>query len=337
MTVSAAIYGLAGLQLTAMERAFFRDADPWGFILFKRNCETPEQTRALVCDLRDAVGRTDAPVLIDQEGGRVARLKPPHWRAAPPAGVFGQLYTRDRARAHEATRLNASLLAAELAALGITVDCLPVLDLPAPGAHDIIGDRAFGTTVEVISDLGRVACEALMAGGVLPVIKHMPGHGRARADSHLALPVVTTPKAELEATDFAPFKALADMPLAMSAHVVFSAIDPNAPATTSLVVIDDIIRGTIGFDGLLMTDDLSMKALSDSFGARARAALAAGCDMLLHCNGESSEMTAIAAAAPALTGKSAQRARAALARIGTPAPVAVAEMTARVDELLREV
>ncbi len=335
MTASAAIYGLSGTTLSAGERAFFRDANPWGFILFARNCETPQQVSALVTSLRDTVGRGDAAVLIDQEGGRVARLKPPHWRAPPPAAVFGRAFSREPALAREAVRLNARLIADELAALGINVDCLPVLDLPVSGAHDIIGDRAFGAEVEMIADLGRAACEGLLDGGVLPVIKHIPGHGRAGADSHLALPVVNSPRAELEGTDFAPFKALRDMPLAMTAHVVYSDIDSQHPATTSPKIVGDVIRGTIGYDGLLMTDDLSMKALSGNFASRVKASLAAGCDLVLHCNGERTEMEAIAAEAPQLAGRAAERARAALARLKAPQAIVVADARARLDDFLR--
>lgn len=335
MAVSAAIYGLCGEALTADERAFFRDADPWGFILFQRNCAGPDQIRALVDDLRALSGRADTPVLIDQEGGRVQRLKPPLWRAAPPASDFGGLNARNPAAAREALALNVGLIAAELAALGINVDCLPVLDVPQEGSHDIIGDRAYAKDAAIVATLGRAACEALMAGGVLPVIKHIPGHGRALADSHLDLPVVDAPRAALEAVDFAPFRALRDMPLAMTAHVVYSAIDAENCATVSPTVITDIIRGQIGFDGLLMSDDLSMKALKGGFEERTRASLAAGCDVVLHCNGDMGEMMAIAGAAPPLSGVAAVRAEAALARLKTPQAFDVAAAGARLDVLMR--
>jgi beta-N-acetylhexosaminidase len=328
----AAIYGCGSLTLTADERAFFRDAEPWGFILFQRNCESPEQIRGLIASLRDCVGWA-APVLIDQEGGRVQRLKPPRWRAAPPSAVFGALHAKDRALARDSVRLNTRLIAAELSSLGITVDCLPVLDVPAEGAHDIIGDRAYAREPGLVAELARIACEALMEGGVLPVIKHMPGHGRARADSHLALPVVDAPREALEAVDFQPFRALRDMPLGMTAHVVYSALDPEHPATTSPHVIE-IIREEIGFDGLLMTDDLSMKALAGPFGRRAKDALHAGCDLVLHCNGDRAEMEAIAAEAPLLAGASAVRAEAALARLHPARPFDVADATARLSSMI---
>jgi beta-N-acetylhexosaminidase len=309
MTLSPTIFGCAGKELGAAERGFFASANPLGFILFARNCETPDQIRALVADLRASVGREDAPVLIDQEGGRVARLKPPQWRAAPPAERFGALAERNRAAGLEAARINSHLIGRELAALGIDVDCAPVLDLRLPGAHDIIGDRAFGTTPQRVAELGRAACEGLLAAGVLPVIKHIPGHGRALADSHLELPVVRTSRTELEATDFEPFRRLADMPWAMTAHLVYTAIDPDRPATLSPKVIAEIIRGHIGFDGLLLCDDLSMKALKGDLGDLARQALAAGCDIVLHCNGQMEEMTRIAAAAGTISAEAERRFR----------------------------
>ena len=330
MTVSACILGCGSTVLSPQERAFFREVRPWGFILFKRNVESPDQVRALVDALRDCVGRADAPVLIDQEGGRVQRLGPPHWNRYPPGRAYGALGGNDPLLRREIARLGARLLAHDLAALGINVDCVPVLDVPSPGAHDIIGDRAYGQTVEEVAYLGRAAAEGLIAGGVLPVIKHMPGHGRAGADSHMALPVVEASRADLEARDFAPFRVLSDMPLGMSAHVVYAAIDPKRPATTSKTVIRDVIRGAIGFEGLLMTDDLSMKALSGDFRQRARAALAAGCDVLLHCNGDMTEMQAVVSGSRPLSGRSAQRARAALGRIARVAePLDVAEARAR--------
>jgi beta-N-acetylhexosaminidase len=334
VSASAAIYGCAGLTLLAEERDFFREARPWGFILFQRNCDTPEQIRALTDALRHTVGRADAPVLIDQEGGRVQRLKPPRWRAAPPGAVFGALYDKDPARARESLKLNCRLIAAELHGLGVNVDCLPVLDVPEPGAHDVIGDRAYASEPRIIAELGRVACEGLMEGGVLPVIKHIPGHGRAKADSHHDLPIVDAPRAALEVTDFLPFKLLRDMPLAMTAHVVYSAIDPDRCATLSPVVIAEIIRGQIGFDGLLMSDDLSMKALAGGFGERTRGALSAGCDLVLHCNGERAEMEAIAAEVPLLSGAAAVRADAALARLAVPKFFDTAAATARLSALL---
>lgn len=296
----AAILGCAGLALSAEEQRFFAEADPFGFILFKRNCDNPAQLKALVAALRDSVGRAEAPVLIDQEGGRVARLGPPHWRKPPAAAEFALLTDRDLALGGEAARLNARLMAAELTELGIDVDCTPVLDLPVEGAHDVIGNRAHGRTPDLVATLGRAVCEGLLEGGVLPVIKHLPGHGRATVDTHLALPVVSTAEAELRRTDFVPFQMLNDMPWGMSAHLVYTAIDPAQPATTSRTVIERVIRGFIGFDGLLLTDDLSMQALSGTVGERAAAAIAAGCDVALHCNGKMDEMRSVVAAAPRL-------------------------------------
>ena len=301
---SAVIFGCAGARLNAEERAFFRDTDPLGFILFQRNCENPQQLGALVADLRESIGRSDAPVLIDQEGGRVARLKPPHWPAYPAAATLAAL---GGARTKEAVRLGARLIADDLATLGITVDCLPVLDIPAKGADRVIGDRAYGDSPGVVSTLGHAACTGLLAGGVLPVIKHIPGHGRATVDSHDRLPRVDASRDSLEATDFAPFRALADMPLAMTAHIVYTAIDPRQPATLSRRVIDEAIRASIGFDGVLMTDDLSMKALGGSYADRARQALAAGCDVILHCNGHISEMIDVAKGIAPLTAAARRR------------------------------
>lgn len=303
----AVIFGCAGPALSTDERAFFHDSDPLGFILFARNVETPDQVLRLVDALRASVGRDDAPVLIDQEGGRVQRLKPPHWRLAPPASVFGELYATDPAAAMMASRLNGRLLAADLAPLGIDVDCAPVLDLPVPGSHGVIGNRAFAGTVQAVVALGRAQADGLLAGGIIPVMKHLPGHGRARADSHHELPVVDTTRAELERTDFAPFQALADLPWAMTAHVLYRALSSNQPATTSARVIDDVIRRHIGFDGVLVSDDLSMKALGGTHGERARQSLEAGCDVVLHCNGDLQEMREIAAFVGPLSPRSAAR------------------------------
>jgi beta-N-acetylhexosaminidase len=267
--------------------------------------------RGLIGELRKAAGVPSAPVLIDQEGGRVARLGPPHWRHPPPAAAFGRLYERDPKAALEACRLNARLIAHELAALGIDVDCAPVLDVPQPGSHDIVGDRALAREPYAVAALGLAWCQGFAEGGVAPVIKHIPGHGRARADSHLALPAVEASWAEL-AADFAPFKALADQPWAMTAHVLYTALDRQAPATTSRAIVEDVVRGHIGFTGALMSDDLSMKALAGSFEVRARECRAAGCDLALHCNANAGEMQAVAAGAGALEGKSLQRYRVAL-------------------------
>ncbi len=301
----AAILGCAGPELTADERSFFADSDPLGFILFARNCREPVQVRDLVAAFRAEVGRPDAPVLIDQEGGRVQRLGPPHWRKRPPQAVFARLYAEDADAGLAAARTNARLIAWDLKDLGIDVDCLPLLDVPQPSAHDIIGDRAYGADPVVTAALGRAVCEGLAAGGVTAIVKHIPGHGRAQVDSHLQLPVVDAGAEILEAVDFAPFKALADAldiaPWAMTAHVVYRAFDAERPATTSQVVIETVIRGLIGFDGFLISDDLGMKALGGDFGDRAAGALAAGCDAVLHCSGDTAEMRAVMARTPVMT------------------------------------
>ena len=329
----AVIFGLAGAALTADERTLFAAADPLGFILFQRNCAAPDQVRALVNDLRAVVGRADAPVLIDQEGGRVQRLRPPLAPNYPAAVKFTPLFEADPEMGLETVRLAAQAIGSDLRALGITVDCLPVLDLALPETHSVIGDRAYSADPETVIRMGRAAAEGLLAAGVLPVIKHIPGHGRARADSHLELPVVATPLEELSATDFVPFKGLADMPLAMTAHVVYTALDPDNPATLSPRIIAEIIRGHMGFDGALMSDDVSMKALSGTFRDRTRAAIAAGCDLVLHCNGEFAEMAEVAAAVPPLGGDALRRCRAAEAAIAVPAPfardAAIAELETR--------
>ena len=329
-----AIYGCAGTSLTAEERAFFRDAQPWGFIVFARNIETPAQLRALVAELRETVDDAAAPVLIDQEGGRVARLKPPHWKARRPAARFGDLHAKDAEAAREAVYLNARLMAAELVDVGINVDCVPVLDVPVEGADGIIGDRAFSHAPSVIIDLGRAMIEGMIEGGVLPIMKHIPGHGRANADSHLALPRVETEAEELSATDFVTFRSLNHCPIAMTAHVVYTAIDSQRPATTSPKVIRDVIRGEIGFDGLLMSDDLSMQALSGPISVRSKSALFAGCDVLLHCNGDMTEMREVAQEAGPLEDLSLKRADAARALLRAPEAFDVAGAEARLVELL---
>jgi beta-N-acetylhexosaminidase len=307
------IFGCKGPRISDAERAFFRDADPHGFILFARNCETPEQIRALSAELRDSVGRM-APILVDQEGGRVQRLKPPLWRKAPAAARFGELFLADPEAARRAVWLNARLIAEELIAVGIDVDCLPCLDLQWPEGHAVIGDRSFSADVETVVSLGRAQVDGLAAGGVAPVNKHLPGHGRTRVDSHLDLPQVTASHAELSASDFQPFRAFTDLSMAMTGHLLFQQIDDTAPATQSARVIEEVIRGEIGFDGLLMTDDLSMQALEGSLGERARRSLDAGCDIALHCNGDMLEMTDIADRLGAVTGRTAGRVQAADAR-----------------------
>jgi beta-N-acetylhexosaminidase len=297
---NAVIYGCAGTALSRDEKSFFAEARPAGFILFERNCENPDQVRGLVDDLRNCIGHGQAPILIDQEGGRVQRLKPPHWRDAPAAAVFKALAGLDWGLGVEAARLGAQLIAAELIDLGITVNCAPVLDVPSPDSHAIIGDRAFGDDPATVSALGLATAEGFLSMGVLPVIKHIPGHGRARADSHHDLPLVDAATADLEAIDFPPFRALAHMPWAMTAHVVYGALDETV-ATTSARVIRDTIRGAIGFDGVLVSDDLSMQALAGSMRDRAATALAAGCDLVLHCCGDMAEMQDVAQGVAPLT------------------------------------
>jgi beta-N-acetylhexosaminidase len=330
-----AIYGCAGPALSEEERNFFRGAQPWGFILFGRNIEHPGQVRALVAALRETVADPRAPVLIDQEGGRVARLKPPQWEARPPAARFGAAYARNAEAACEAAYLNARLIAHDLAGLGINVDCLPVLDVPVPGADDVIGDRAFSSDPLAIIALGRAQMQGLIEGGVLPVMKHIPGHGRAAADSHKALPLVSASAEELSAGDFVTFRSLDTCPIAMTAHVVYAAIDPQRPATTSPKVVRRVIRGEIGFDGLLMSDDLSMQALNGPLSVRAKAALFAGCDLVLHCNGDMDEMKQVASEAKELTGVAARRSKQALSHLTVPDPdFDAAGAQARLAELL---
>ncbi|WP_333795017.1 beta-N-acetylhexosaminidase [Hyphomicrobium sp.] len=331
----AFICGVAGETLSSAEAAFLKSASPAGLILFARNCIGHEQIQRLVGDVREAAGAgDDFLVLIDQEGGRVQRLRPPLGRTLPPARAYADLYAEDAGAAQEAAFLTARLLADDLKALGINTNCAPVLDVPVPEAHDIIGDRAYGRDPQQAATLGRAVAEGLMAGGVLPVIKHIPGHGRATEDSHLGLPVVSAPQDLLEATDFAPFTALSDMPAAMTAHVVFAALDAVEPASTSRRVTQDIIRGDIGFDGLLMSDDLGMKALSGSFGARTRAVLAAGSDLALHCSGTLSEMEEVASEAPRLTGAALRRFRTALAILRRSEPYDRAKAEAQLARVL---
>ena len=324
----AAIFGCAGPILGPDERAFFHAVDPLGFILFQRNCVEPEQLRRLVADLRDSIGRPDAPVLIDQEGGRVARLRPPHWRRYPSASRIAALGAEAASAARAVTRL----IADDLDRLGITVDCLPVLDMPVRDADAVIGDRAYGAEPRLVAALAGAACEGLLAGGVLPVLKHIPGHGRGTVDSHLACPVVTTPIHELRLTDFAPFRMLNGMPWAMTAHIVYDAIDPAHPATLSSTVIADVIRAGIGFGGVLVSDDLSMQALGGTLGERASGALAAGCDVVLHCNGRLDEMQDVAGSIGPLSDAAIRRvADGEARRLRQIEPVDRAALEARVD------
>ena len=329
------IFGAASTRLSNQEAAFFGQTRPAGFILFKRNIESPEQVRDLVRAFRDASGNADALVLVDQEGGRVARLRPPHWDTYPSGAEIGRLWGLDPDLAGEAAYLAARLIADDLHALGINVDCLPVLDVPVPGADSVIGDRAYGATATPVMALGRAAAQGLLDGGVLPIGKHIPGHGRAMADSHKALPVVTASRTMLDHHDFPPFRALGDLPLAMTAHVVFSAVDADAPATLSPRVIETVIRGAMGFDGVLMCDDLSMHALAGPFEARRQRALDAGCDLVLHCNGDPDEMDAIAQGCPSLGREARRRLDAALACLpGKPAAFDRGQARARLVELL---
>jgi beta-N-acetylhexosaminidase len=331
----AFITGLAGPALTDEERAFLRDAAPWGLILFRRNVNSPDQVRGLVAEARAALGR-EAPVLVDQEGGRVQRLGPPHWPAYPPAAVYGRLYDRDRESGSAAARLGARLIAADLHPLGIDVDCLPLADVPVAEADPVIGDRAYGTTPDKVSALAAAAADGLMAGGVLPVLKHLPGHGRATADSHERLPTVAADRATLDATDFQAFRPLCGLPLGMTAHVVFTTCDPSAPATTSPIIISQVIRESIGFSGALMSDDVSMGALSGTIAERTRAALRAGCDLVLHCNGRLDEMRSVADAADALDGAAARRAAAALAARRRPGEIDLAAARAEFAALMAD-
>jgi beta-N-acetylhexosaminidase len=320
MQARAFITGISGTVLNADERAFIGAERPWGFILFKRNIETPRQIASLVEELRTSAGRADAPVLIDQEGGRVQRLGPPHWPVYPAGSLFSALYDEEPALGLEAARLSARLIAADLFELGISVDCLPLADVPVAGADAVIGNRAYGTDPGKVAAIARAVTEGLAEGGILPVLKHIPGHGRATADSHLRLPIVDTARDELERTDFVAFRPLADLPMAMTAHVVFSALDPVHPATTSATIISRVIRGVIGFQGLLMSDDVSMNALSGAIAERTKAIFAAGCDIVLHCNGDLEEMRQVAAETPELSGEALQRAERALASREKPQP-----------------
>jgi beta-N-acetylhexosaminidase len=334
MNTRAFITGVAGLELSAAEREFIRKERPWGFILFKRNIDSPAQVTSLVRELRSSANNPEAPVLIDQEGGRVQRLGPPNWPVYPAGAVFGRLYDIDPALGLEAARLSARLIADDLTALGVTVDCLPLADVPVDGADAVIGNRAYGTEPGKVAAIGRAVTDGLEQGGVLPVLKHIPGHGRATADTHFKLPEVDTPQKELERTDFAAFQPLADLPMAMTAHVVFSALDPAHPATTSATIINQVIRGVIGFQGLLMSDDVSMNALAGSLAERTRALIAAGCDMVLHCNGKLDEMQDVARETPELAGKALQRANRALASRRQPQPFDRNAARARLDALI---
>ncbi|WP_339949470.1 beta-N-acetylhexosaminidase [uncultured Albimonas sp.] len=327
----AIILGCAGPKLSAGEAAFFRDADPWGFIVFARNVQDPAQLAALTAELRESVGR-DAPILVDQEGGRVARLKAPHWREWP--WMERLVEGLPEAAADEALAIQYRAIAHELHAVGLDVNCMPIADIRFAQTDAIISTRALGRTPETVARRARIVTEAMASGGVLPVLKHLPGHGRATADSHLALPVVDASLDELRATDFAAFAPLADLAMGMTAHIVYSALDPDAPATQSPAGIR-AIREEIGFDGLLMTDDLSMNALEGSMAERAERSIAAGCDLVLHCNGDMAEMEGALSATPRLHGRAAARADRALAARRAPEPFDPAEADARFAEIAK--
>jgi beta-N-acetylhexosaminidase len=326
----AAILGVEGTALNSWERGFLRDADPWGFILFGRNVGTPEQLRRLTADLREVVGR-DAPILIDQEGGRVQRLRPPHWRSYRPA-LDQMRVARDPLRAQWVRN---RLIAAELHAVGIDVNCAPLADLVEPETHPILRNRLYGADIPTVVTAARVCAEAFFAGGVLPVLKHLPGYGRAREDSHLELPRVSADRSSLDARDFAPFRALRDLPLGMTAHIVFDAIDPERPCTTSPEAIR-MIREEIGFDGCLMTDDIGMEALSGTMAERASASLAAGVDLVLHCKGDRPGMEQAVSATRHLSGKALKRATRALAHRRPPVPVEIDALVAELAALVPE-
>ncbi|MBS0471718.1 MAG: beta-N-acetylhexosaminidase [Proteobacteria bacterium] len=334
VTRARAIFGCAGADLEPAEAEFFRRVQPWGFILFARNVVDRDQLRRFTAALRATIDDPLAPILIDQEGGRVARLKPPHWKERPAAARFGALYAENHEAALEAVYLNARLIAHDLHEMGINADCLPVLDVPVAGADAVIGDRAFATDPSAIIDLGRAQMEGLTEGGVLPVMKHVPGHGRANADSHHALPRVPTVAEELSATDFVTFRSLNTCPMAMTAHVVYEAIDPQRPATTSPKVIRDVIRGEIGFDGLLISDDLSMNALDGPLSVRTKAAQFAGCDIVLHCNGKMDEMAEVASEVKPLEGQALRRAEHALSHLVMPAAFDPAAAETRLAALM---
>jgi beta-N-acetylhexosaminidase len=315
---NAFISGCAGTSLSDEERTFFAETRPCGLILFARNCESVHQIRQITSGYRDAVESDEALVLIDQEGGRVQRLRPPQWRQMPPARVYGDLYVFEPEAARAAAFASARLIAEELRNAGITVNCTPVLDVPEAGAHDVIGDRAFSFDPDIVSDLGRAVIDGTLAGGVLPVIKHVPGHGRAKADSHLALPEINASPEELLAVDFRPFMALCHAPLAMTAHVLLPAFDEERPASVSPVIMGEVIRELIGLTGLVMSDDIGMEALGGPMSERAAAVIAAGCDVALHCSGALDEMREVVRVVPPLDGKPAERFALALAELRKP-------------------
>lgn len=341
MAIGAGIFGVSGLAMTEDERSFFKDLNPLGFIVFARNIENPTQLRSLTAEFRDLLGRDDLLVLIDQEGGRVQRLRPPHWRQAPASAIYGRLFQKDRGQAIRAAWLNSRLFAAELMGVGINVNCLPMVDVRTADSNDaVIGDRAYSDDVEAVIALAKAAAAGLIAGGMLPVMKHMPGHGRARVDSHETVPVIDASKEDLTRIDFRPFRALKDFSLGMTGHLVFEALAPGEISTLSPTIINDYIRCEgdegIGFKGLLLTDDLSMGALQGDFCERTRLALKAGCDIILHCNGDWREMSSVAAELPSLSGESLARAERAVAAFQTPDQFDVEAGLAEFENLVKE-
>jgi beta-N-acetylhexosaminidase len=333
MAMRAFISGISGSSLLPSERRFLRDADPWGVILFTRNVDTPLQVKRLTASIREALGR-DAPVLVDQEGGRIQRLGPPYWPSYPCGATYGAIFDRCPEKGTRAAYLGAYLIAVDLLEVGINVNCIPVADLPIAGASDVIGDRAYGKTAEKVSAIGRSVADGLLHCGVVPVLKHIPGHGRARTDSHEELPIVDADFSTLLATDFAAFRSLRDLPIGMTAHVVYAAVDSLAPATTSATVIGTVIRDCIGFSGLLVSDDICMAALSGPLEQRSRAAIAAGCDVVLHCSGSLAEMEEVAAAVPLLEGQAMARSEVALACRWQPADHDHAELRRELQMIL---
>lgn len=329
------VFGCSQVELTSAERKFFEAANPFGFILFKRNCENPDQVRQLIRELRLAVGRDDTPIFIDQEGGRVARLQPPAWTHYPAARLFGLAYETGADLAREAIRLHTRILAHELVSLGITVNCAPVVDLFVPGASPAIGDRALSRQPAVVAELARLQAETFLDNGIVPVVKHFPGHGRLKTDPHLMLPIIDATRAELESEDFVPFELLKDLPVGMNSHAVFTALDPHNAATLSAYVQQEIIRGHLGFDGLMLSDDINMKALQGGAGDIARKVQAAGSEIILHCNGVMDEMREVAAALEPMSDETLQRWERARSMVKAPDPrYNPAADTARLDMLL---
>jgi len=338
----ACILGVAGTELSNWEKGFFREADPYGFILFARNVEDRNQVRALTASLRETVGNSNVPIFVDQEGGRVMRLKPPHWRKIPAAGVLGELFDSNPEDAREAAYINARLMAMDLREAGFNTTCAPVLDLRFPGMSDVVGDRSYGADVQKVVMLASAVAAGLLDGGIAPVIKHIPGHGRASVDSHKDLPVVSASRAELSRLDFAPFVQMKDVLAAMSAHLLFTAIDDQRPGTVSPTVINDVIRSEIGFENLLISDDLSMEALGGSIASRTHECLRAGCDVALHCNGKRTEMEEVVSMAPLLNGAALVRAQTfsnqiAAFKTDVPSATQLADWRLRLAELLAPV